>query len=82
LFQASQTFSFSALHIPTQQLDPGLKKAQRHTIDVHPQKETYLHIDMKQMGVGGDDSWGARTHDPYLIPPQNYTFQFSMEPAR
>ena len=82
LFQASQTFSFSALHIPTQQLDPGLKKAQRHTIDVHPQKETYLHIDMKQMGVGGDDSWGARTHEPYLIPPQNYTFQFSMEPAR
>jgi beta-galactosidase len=20
-----------------------------------------------QMGVGGDDSWGARTHDEYLL---------------
>ena len=57
------------------------KKQQRHTIDVHPVPETYLHIDMKQMGVGGDDSWGARTHEPYLVHPRNYEFRFTVGPA-
>jgi beta-galactosidase len=81
LFESNTPFSFSALHIPTEQLDPGLKKQQRHTIDVHPVPETYLHIDMKQMGVGGDDSWGARTHEPYLVHPRNYEFRFTVGPA-
>ncbi len=81
-FEASTPFSFSALHIPTEQLDQGTKKNYHHTIDIHPEKETYLHIDMKQMGVGGDDSWGARTHEPYLIPSKNYVFKFSVKPVK
>ena len=81
-YQSDKPFSFSALHIPTGQLDPGIHKKQRHTIDVHPQKETYLHIDMKQMGVGGDNSWGARPHQPYLIPVKNYEFSFRISPVQ
>ena len=31
--------------------------------------EVYLvTIAGKQMGVGGDNSWGARVHEPYCIP--------------
>ncbi len=81
-FAATQPFSFSALHIPTEQLDPGIHKKQRHTIDVHPKKETYLHIDMKQMGVGGDNSWGARPHKQYMIPAKDYRFTFRVSPVR
>ena len=29
---------------------------------------TVIRAAMAQMGVGGDDSWGARTHEEYLIP--------------
>ena len=31
-------------------------------------KYTWVRIIAKQMGVGGDDSWGAPVHDQYLIP--------------
>ena len=35
------------------------------------------HIDLRQMGVGGDDSWGARAHPPYMIPAQApYAYEF------
>ena len=33
----------------------------------------------QQMGVGGDDSWGAQTHPEYLIPIDKkleFTFTF------
>lgn len=29
---------------------------------------TWVRIIAKQMGIGGDDSWGAPVHDQYLIP--------------
>jgi len=32
------------------------------------------------MGVGGDDSWGARTHPEYTLPAQNYVFRFRICP--
>jgi len=37
-------------------------------------------IDYKQMGVGGDDSWGAWPYPAYLLPAKEYTFSFSMKP--
>ncbi|KLU69003.1 MAG: hypothetical protein RHS_5180 [Robinsoniella sp. RHS] len=33
----------------------------------------------KQMGVGGDDSWGAPIHDEYLIDPKEpLTLRFAV----
>ncbi|KPK33898.1 MAG: hypothetical protein AMJ65_19070 [Phycisphaerae bacterium SG8_4] len=31
-----------------------------------------VNLDYKQMGVGGDDSWGARTHPEYTLPAKSY----------
>lgn len=28
-----------------------------------------MFIDYRMMGVGGDNSWGAIAHEPYLIRP-------------
>lgn len=81
-FESENPFGFSALHIPVSQLDQGTKKNYHHTIDIHPVKETYLYVDYKQMGVGGDNSWGAKPHEQYLIRPGNYTFEFSMKPVK
>ncbi len=39
-----------------------------------------VNIDYKQMGVGGDDSWGARTHPEYTLPPQRYSYSFRLKP--
>jgi len=45
-----------------------------------PRTVTVLNLDWKQQGVGGDDSWGAWPHDPYLIPVQNYSYRFLLHP--
>jgi len=31
------------------------------------------------MGVGGDDSWGARTHDQYRLTDKEYKYSFRMK---
>ncbi len=39
-----------------------------------------VNLDYKQMGVGGDDSWGARTHPEYMLPAKPYTYRFRLKP--
>lgn len=46
------------------------------------QPETYyLHVDMAQMGIGGDNSWGAICHPEYRLQDQSYTYQYRIEPV-
>ncbi|MDQ1297015.1 MAG: beta-galactosidase, partial [Bacteroidota bacterium] len=40
----------------------------------------YVHIDLKQMGVGGDDSWSPRVHDEHQLKDKHYQFRFSLIP--
>ena len=39
-----------------------------------------LKLDYKQMGVGGDTSWGARPHPEYTLPVKEYLYRFSLRP--
>jgi len=79
-FGSEDVFSFSALHVSTTSLDQLTRANYQHLNDIQQTEETYLHIDMKQMGVGGDNSWGARPHMPYRIYAQEYTFKFKIKP--
>lgn len=38
-----------------------------HSYELPPVYYTVARIALKQMGVAGDDSWGSRTHDEYLL---------------
>lgn len=38
-----------------------------HVYELPPVYYTVARIALKQMGVAGDDSWGARTHEEYLL---------------
>jgi beta-galactosidase len=39
-----------------------------------------LRINYKQMGVGGDDSWGAKTHPEFtLYSNRTYTYCFTLQ---
>lgn len=51
----------------------------RHTTDVKPRNLTSVNIDYKQMGVGGDNSWGARTHDQYRLTEKEYKYSFRIK---
>ena len=39
-----------------------------------------LNLDHKQMGVGGDNSWGAQTHPEYTLPARSYSYRFRLRP--
>lgn len=39
-----------------------------------------VNLDYKQMGVGGDDSWGARPHPEYTLPSKPYSYSFRLRP--
>ncbi|MCK4294319.1 MAG: DUF4981 domain-containing protein [Planctomycetes bacterium] len=46
-----------------------------------PKRDTItINLDYKQMGVGGDDSWGARTHREYTLPAKPYRYRFRLTP--
>ena len=49
-----------------------------HGFELPPVNYTVLKVSKEQMGVGGDDSWGARTHPEYLIDiSKPLAFEFS-----
>jgi len=60
----------------------GLKMIRRHLNDVKPRNLTSINIDYKQQGIGGDDSWGAWTHDQYRLREKSYTYSFRICPLK
>lgn len=76
--EGQQPVGFSALNISTEDLDPGKKKSQRHPsdLDLDSKEAVYLHLDYKQRGVGGDDSWGRLPHDAYRLLDKQYRYSY------
>ena len=54
-----------------------------YTFMMQPHPQTFLNLDMKQMGVGGIDSWSAHALPmaPYRIPAeQAYAYRYRLTP--
>ena len=90
-------FSFGAHFNTIEDMDDGVRKnqpgqylgarkrivkKQRKPIDLIKRDFISLNIDLKQMGVGGDNSWGARTLNKYILEPGDYEFSFTINPLR
>lgn len=54
----------------------------RHTIDVKPRDLVSLDLDYAQMGVGGNNSWGAETIEPYRLLEPAYRYSFRLRAFR
>ena len=51
-----------------------------HGHELPPVNYTVLKMSVQQMGIAGDDSWGARTHPEYLLDVSNpLSFGFSFK---
>ncbi len=75
-----QPLGFSALHMATETLDGGKYKSQRHPTDIEVEKDkVYLHVDLKQRGVGGDNSWGAYPHKQYRLHDKQYSYSYQFK---
>ena len=80
-FEGLPLISFSAHHNTLSDFDQWDVKL-RHLTDIEPRDLIEINIDHGQTGVGGDDSWGARTWDKYQLKPENYTYSFIIRPIR
>jgi beta-galactosidase len=41
-----------------------------------------VNLDYRQTGVGGDNSWGARTHPEYRLDGKQYFYEFLLRPLQ
>ena len=80
-FSGLPLFEFSAIPYKPEDLTLN-RRGEKHFVDVPRRNNLYVTIDLKQMGVGGDDSWGARPHPQYLIKPQSYSWSFTLKPVK
>ena len=74
------TLDWSALPYLQEDLDEGTTKQGRHTYDLTPRDLVAVHLDYKQMGVGGDNSWGAQPLEAYRLPVREYSHSFRLSP--
>lgn len=66
--------NFSALPYTPHEMELAM-----HPYELPEVHYTVVRVSSKQMGVGGDDSWGARVHPEYLLDvskPMKFTFSF------
>jgi beta-galactosidase len=58
------------------------KSANTHIADVRPRELVNLNVDLGQMGVGGDNSWGALIHTQYRLLAMKYEYSFRIRPVK
>ncbi|MFB7593979.1 glycoside hydrolase family 2 TIM barrel-domain containing protein [Streptomyces sp. NPDC056160] len=68
---------FNASHFTPEDLSVGA----RHDYQLTAREEVVLRLNHRQMGVGGDNSWGAHTHDEYkLLADRDYSYTYRLRP--
>lgn len=82
VIRSNVPFSASALPYLQEDLDDGVQKDQRHSGELETRELTTLSFDLKQMGLGCRDSWGSWPLKPYVLPYDNYSFDFVITPVR
>ena len=71
-------FEGDAMHFSALPWTPHEIENARHAYELPPVHYTVIRAAQMQMGVGGDNSWGARTHEEYLLPSnvkRSFTFR-------
>lgn len=67
----------SASHFTPEDLSVGA----RHDYQLTPREAVVLRVNHRQMGVGGDNSWGAHTHDEFkLLANRDYAYSYRLRP--
>jgi beta-galactosidase len=75
----SPTLNVTARHFPKADLEQAA-----YTFQMKRHPETYLNLDLKEMGAGGIDSWSPNAYpmDPYRIPSgQEYSYRYRLTPV-
>lgn len=74
--------SANALHHTTDDLYCASQKQNYYPYQL-PERETItLNLDLRQRGLGGDDSWGALPHAAFRIQPQPMQYRYYLKLVR
>lgn len=67
---------FGALHYTEKDLEDAA-----HPYEMEKKKDIYVNLNYHQMGLGGDNSWGARPHPEFTMQAdQSYTSSYRLRP--
>jgi beta-galactosidase len=73
---------FSAWPFPMSELEHLKRPAilgHRHPSEIVKSEDITVNLDYRQMGVGGDNSWGALPHSEFRLPASDYSYRFRLE---
>lgn len=75
--EGNEPLSVSAWNFPQEDLYyvPSMIE-RRHGGCIDKKDMVWVNIDHKQMGVGGDNTWGAQVHPEYTITPHEWSYGF------
>ena len=77
LAKAEDTIEFNALYYSPEDLSNAL-----HSYQLESPQNITLRLNQRQMGLGGDQSWGAMPFEQYQIPAnQTYAYSYTLKPV-
>ena len=82
IYSTDKLLNINALPYSPEQLFPGIEKGQTHAGELILSKNTHLDIDLQQLGLGGDNSWGNLPMEQYLLylyKPYSYSYRLTAE---
>ena len=82
IYSTDKLLNVNALPYSPEQLFPSIEKGQTHSGELTLSKNTHLDIDLQQLGLGGDNSWGNLPMEQYLLylyRPYNYSYRLVAE---
>lgn len=71
--------SANALHYATEDLFCATQKENCYPYQMPLRKTVTLNLDLRQRGLGGDDSWRALPHSPFQIMPAPLSYSYRLK---
>jgi len=83
LIVGDEPLAFNAQQFDFELLEHQGQRQMAHGNDIEPGDKISVCLDHKQMGVGGDTTWGwrAQAHPQYRVPAGKYSFGFRLSPV-
>ena len=77
-FNGMPLINFNIQNYSAEALNDSKPSGKNPSDDPDRGDKTWLNIDFRQSGVGGDNSWQPRTHKEYLLNNREYYYSFSI----
>lgn len=83
LIKGEKPLSTSAWNFPMEDIEYiPFDVERKHGGSIEKKDMVWVNIDHQQMGVGGDNTWGAQVHPEYTITPNPITYSFTIQPVK